>query len=271
MRKLILGMGTDVQEILNIKESGWDGVFFGYGKDETLYRAADVAKKEDLIIQSVHAPFDNVWKLWEGTDEQAQAEIDTQIACMKATAKIGVDLVVMHAIIGMNRNNPTELGVERFGKIVKASQEIGVRIALENTEGECYLAKLMEAYGDEKNVGFCVDTGHELCYNYGRDMIGLYGKKKVFGTHLNDNMGITGDKLTWYDDAHMLPFDGIADWQGIADRLKKAEFNGPLTFELIQNNRPERHTSDAYMKLSRLDYLRLANAHAVKFAGMMGD
>ena len=70
----------------------------------------------------------------------------------------------------------------------------------------------MQAYGSDPIVGFCIDTGHELCYNHGQDMIGKYGKKKVFGTYLNDNMGMTGETLTWLDDAHMLPYDGVADW-----------------------------------------------------------
>lgn len=58
----------------------------------------------------------------------------------------------------------------------------------------------------------------------------LYGDKLI-GTHLNDNLGIkdfTG-KITWLDDLHLLPFDGIADWDSIVQRLCRYQFEGPLS------------------------------------------
>ena len=48
-------------------------------------------------------------------------------------------------------------------------------------------------------------------------MLALYGEKLIC-THLNDNLGIKDfeGKTTWHDDLHLLPFDGIADWNKIA-------------------------------------------------------
>ncbi|HBF15125.1 MAG TPA: hypothetical protein DDW30_05495 [Clostridiales bacterium] len=269
MRKLIVDCDGTPETLKNIRRAGWDGVFFSYNDTEALQKTAADTKRENLKIQSVHAPYTGIWRLWEDAGEGGIEELNEQIACIRATAGIGVNLVILHAIIGMERNTPTELGVEQFGKIVRAAKDAGVRLALENTEGEPYLAALMQAYGDDPTVGFCIDTGHELCYNHAQDMIGKYGKKKVFGTHLNDNMGVTGKSITWLDDAHMLPFDGIADWNGIAARLKRAEFQGDLTFELIQGNRPERHTNDRYVSLSQLEFYTLAHEHAMRFAKMM--
>lgn len=269
MRKLILGCDGDTQTLQNASRAGWDGVFFGYENAEALQSAAANARKEGLKIQSVHAPFKGIWRLWEDAGEGGAEELEAQLACIRATAGIGVELVILHAIIGMERSTPTALGVEQFGRLVRAAKEAGVRLALENTEGEVYLAALMQAYGDDPTVGFCIDTGHELCYNRAQDMIGKYGKKKVFGTHLNDNMGVTGEAITWLDDAHMLPFDGVADWNGIAKRLKRAEFQGDLTFELIQGNRPGRHTNDRYVGLSQAEYFTLAHDRAVRFAALM--
>ena len=93
----------------------------------------------------------------------------------------------------------------------------------------------------------------------------------MFSTHLNDNMGITGDHLTWRDDSHMLPFDGVADWQGIADRMNAVGYKDVLTFELTRFNRPDRHTSDAYEKMSFEEYASLAFEKARKFAELIGD
>lgn len=268
MRKLVISTSTDPESLNTVAEIGWDGVFVtwrhGFDPDGILGRI----RERGLFLQSVHAPFNGIWRLWEGDDETAGAELDAQLACLRDTARMGCDLVILHAIIGMERNSPTEQGVERFAKLVDAARELGVRIAIENTEGEVYLKTLLDAFDAEPHVGFCVDTGHELCYNRAKDMIGAYGKR-LFGTHLNDNMGMTGESLTWCDDSHMLPFDGVADWAGIAKRLKTANFTGPLTFELNKGNRPDRHTNDRYEQMSYREYMTAAYEHARCFASIV--
>lgn len=79
----------------------------------------------------------------------------------------------------------------------------------------------MHDLGGSPAVRFCWDTGHEMCYNFSQDMMGLYGDKLV-ATHFNDNMGMADPNVvTWHDDAHLLPFDGIADWAGIMQRINR--------------------------------------------------
>ena len=99
-------------------------------------------------------------------------------------------------------------------------------------------------------------------------MMALYGDR-LAGTHLNDNMGVTGNEITWHDDSHLLPFDGIADWPGVARRLREHRFEGPLTFELISYNRPGRHTHDAYAGWDAAKFLRQARARAERFAALL--
>ena len=273
MRKLILGHGSGsglpaAEEFAILKKIGWDGVFTGWDEANGNESLARSIRDLGLIYQSVHAPFDHMDKVWDD-GERGDTVIERLIRCAKATADIGVDIMVVHTIIGMDKCTPTEIGLRRFGKLFDAAKQYGVRIALENTEGEEYLEALLSEYHDS-HVGFCIDTGHELCYNYGRDVISKYGKR-MFSTHLNDNMGITGDHLTWKDDAHMLPFDGIADWKGIADRMNAVGYNDALTFELTRFNRPERHTSDAYEKMTFEEYATLAYEKAKKFAELIEE
>lgn len=271
-RLLVLGTGMGVkmpehEQIEHIAKAGWNGVFTQWTDGCDLKSTAKLVKALGLVYQSVHADFCTVDKLWD-EGEAGEREVDFQIRCLRDCADAGVDLVIMHTIIGMEKNTPTQLGVERFKRISDAAKALGVRIALENTEGECYLATLMNAFENEKHIGFCVDTGHEMCYNHGADLIGKYGDR-LFGTHLNDNMGQTGDNITWFDDSHMLPFDGIRDWTVVADRLNKAGFDGPLTFEIIKTDRPERTCNSIYSKLSFDEYLALALSRAQKFADMV--
>ncbi len=270
MQKLVLGTGLGfpeipvTEQIKRIKKAGWDGVFVGLWKEElSLAEFAETAKQEGLFIQSVHAPFNKATVLWE-EGEAGDMEVERQIRVLRETAAIGVDLVIMHAIIGMEKNSPTEVGIKRYTKIANAAKELGVRIAVENTEGEIYLETLMDALCNHANVGFCIDTGHEMCYNGCRDLITTYGDRLI-ATHLNDNFGQTGEVLTWHDDSHLLPFDGKADWEGIAKRMKNVGFEGPFTFELTSKNTPGRHVSDIYAHLDFDAFVALALERAKRF------
>jgi sugar phosphate isomerase/epimerase len=101
------------------------------------------------------------------------------------------------------------------------------------------------------------------------DVPALFGDKLIC-THLNDNLGQTDPKeVTWLDDAHLLPFDGIADWQGIADRLARINYAGELTFELTLASKPGRNTHDIYKELTPETYYKLVYEKAVQFAQMI--
>ena len=272
MRKLVvaLGLGYDVPEkeqIEKIAKIGWDGVFTDWDEDVGNKDKEKIIKDCGLIYQSIHAPFNKVNKLWlEG--EAGDVEQERQINCLRAASDVNVDIVVMHTYIGFDDFIPTNLGVDRYGAIFKEAEKLGVKVALENTEGEPCLDKLLNSFKGNKFVNFCIDTGHEMCYNYSHDLITKYGDRLI-ATHLNDNMGITTDKIFWHDDAHLLPFDGIADWQKIADRLNKVGFTGPLTFELTSKNKPNRNTHDRYADLDFDAFCALALEKAKTFRNMV--
>ena len=268
MGKLVLstGLGFDMPTAEQIKimaEVGWEGFFSGWCYGENLEAYAKVANECGMKYQSVHAPFGNVDKLWESV-EDGEKYADEQIDCIKASADVGVDLVVAHAIIGMDRCTPTALGLKRFERIFTVAEDLGVTVALENTEGEIYVEALMKEFGSSDRVRFCIDTGHEMCYNASRDIIGKYADKLIC-THLNDNLGQTGAEITWHDDSHLMPFDGIADWNKIAERLKAAGYCGDLTFELTRNNKPNRNTHDRYAHLDFAGFCALALEKAKDF------
>lgn len=272
MGKLVLstGLGFAVptnEQIKIMSEVGWEGFFSGWQYGEDLKSYAKTAEACGMYYQSVHAPFGNVDKLWESEDE-GEKYADEQIRCIQESSEVGVDLVVAHAIIGMERCTPTDLGLKRFERIFKAAEKYGVKVALENTEGEIYVEALMKEFGSLDHVRFCIDTGHEMCYNASRDIIGKYADKLIC-THLNDNLGQTGETITWHDDAHLMPFDGIADWNKIAQRLKAAGYNGDLTFELTRTNKPDRHTHDRYAELDFAGFCALALNKAKQFKEIM--
>lgn len=262
--------GVPHEEMIHLmRQVGFEGFFADWTPDYDPASLRRTAKETDMLFQSIHAPFGRMAHMWQPTDltETAVSEL---INCLRDCAENAVPLAIVHAFIGFEDHTPSSFGVDTFGRVVREAEKLGVKIALENTEGEEYLSALMDAFSGCSSVGFCWDTGHELCYNYGKDMMALYGDR-LLGTHLNDNLGIRdhGGRIFWHDDLHLLPFDGIADWQDIAARLKKSGFNGPLTFELSTRSKPDRHENDAYGRMSPVEYLTAAYMRACRVAALL--
>ncbi len=262
-----LGFGSTVSEILpKIKEAGFDGFFTGWHEGKTK-EIAELADKYGLLYQSVHAPFHDVAEMWEPGDKGEYVK-EQLINCVNECKDAGIPRIVMHAVIGMDKHTPTDIGLQRFCRVVKRAEKIGINVAFENLEGPEYLAIVMDQFRSSY-VGFCWDTGHERCYNHCQDMTALYGDR-LMCTHLNDNFGMTDENtLTWLDDSHMMPFDGKNDWQNIADRLKAHNYKGELTFELTCKSKPGRTTHDIYASLDELGFLTLAHEKAVKFRELL--
>lgn len=271
--KLCLGINPqfcdDIRRQLDIiKETGFECVFFPYVPQTP--GNIQYAKSIGLEIQSVHAPFGGCRDLWDGSDEDAEEFIGKLLDCVHMCAENSVPLMVSHVYIGFDEHPlQNERGLVYFGRVIDEAEKCGVKIAFENTEGEEFLDAVLTRFKDRKNVGFCWDTGHEMCYNFSADMPGKYADR-LFSTHLNDNLGIKDikGKIFWHDDLHLLPFDGIADWNGIAARLNRSGFSGPLTFELNKISKPNRHENDIYTAMSPEIYIAEAYKRACRVASL---
>ena len=256
-------------QIRAFKKIGFDGFFACWSPDCDIAALRRVADEEDMIFQSIHAPFTRMHHLWRPSEETETA-IAELIACIQDCAVNRVPLAVLHAYIGFDDEQPTEVGLENYARVVREAEKLGVKIAFENTEGETFLAALMERFKDSPAVGFCWDTGHQMCYNHSTDMMALYGKR-LLGTHINDNLGCRdyNGKIFWHDDLHLLPFDGIADWNDVARKIKESGFDGPLTFELGIGSKPDRHENDPYGRMETIDYLTQAYIRACRVAALV--
>lgn len=254
------------EQIKLFADTGFDGFFAGYGADIPALRAA--ADETGMVFQSVHASFTKMDAMWEPM-EKTQTAIDELVDCIRKCADSAVPITVAHAFIGFDKHSPSQFGIDNFAIAVDEARRLGVKLALENTEGEEYLKALMDAFAGEKHVGFCWDTGHEMCYNRSKDMLALYGER-LFCTHINDNLGIKAydGTITFLDDLHLLPFDGIGNWTDAAARLDAHNYREALTFELNRLSKPNRHENDPYMRMSITDYITEAYKRACRVAAL---
>ncbi len=265
---------SEPEQVRLFKKIGFDGfnVLWGYMLDDMVDECAAVAKEEGMIFQSIHAPWNMCADMWdEACQEDAQEGIEQLKHCIDLCKKHNVPVMVCHVYVGFDEEYiPTETGLLNYGKVIDYAEKMGVKIAFENTEGTEYLKAVLDRYKDRECVGFCWDSGHEMCYNFSENLLELYGDKLI-ATHINDNLGIKdfGGKIFWHDDLHLLPFDGIADWDELTDRIVKCGYNDILTFELNNKSKPNRHENDKYDKMPIEEYVSEAYARACKIAAMI--
>ena len=264
-----LGIPSD-EQIKLFKSAGFEGFAIDdSGRNENIANLVSIGKQENMFIEYLHAPFNKSDDMWSD-DEIGSIALKELIDYAEICAKHEIPAMIVHTFIGFDEPYiPTACGIERYGELAKRAGELGIKLALENTEGFEYLDALMNALKGEKSVGFCWDSGHELCYNYGKNLTELYSGRLIC-THLNDNLGIRdyGGKITYIDDLHLLPFDGIHDWNEVAQRLVKCGFNGNLTFELSTQSKPGRHENDKYAATPIEAYVAEAYNRACRVASL---
>lgn len=253
-----------------IEQTGFECVFWCLDKKNDNEKMFAAIKDTALEIQSLHAPFGKCADMWSDNKEEAEIAEKELINSVIFCVNHNIELMVSHVWIGFdNIPSPSESGLEHYGNVIDFAQKFGIKIAFENTEGDDFLAAVLGNFKDRKNVGFCWDSGHEMCYNDSRNLLAMYGDR-LFGTHLNDNLGVkdyTG-KITWHDDLHLLPFDGIADWNYNAKRLAECGFDAPFTFELKINSNPYRYENEIYGMMTHEVYFAEAYKRACRVAAL---
>lgn len=252
------------------KNTGFDGFFVTWNPNLDVLALANKARELDMMFQSIHAPWDKAADFWHGDETKGKEAIDELKLCIDDCVLAGTPILVVHPFIGFESHNPTQIGLQRFAQVVDYAREKGIKIAVENVEGEEYLDALMAHFQNDDTVGFCWDSGHEMCYNHSQDLLEKYGDR-LLCTHLNDNLGIKAydGTITWLDDLHLLPFDGIADWEDNVKRLKRCNFREILTFELTIKSKPGRHENDIYTQMPYERYVAKAYKRACRIAAML--
>lgn len=261
-----------VEQIALAKAAGFEGVFPIWDPSEnTVKDLRTEADRVGIAIPAIHAPFIGCDAIWFGDDAAAKPLLDQLYACLDDCRTYHIPVMVCHVMIGFDEKPaPNKAGLARFAALSDRAAEYGVVVAYENTEHEEFLAALLDHLQGHKGAGFCWDSGHELCYQRGRDILTPY-RDRLTVTHLNDNLGVRdhGGEITWLDDLHLLPFDGIADWEYNAKRLADAKEVEYLTFELVKTSKPDRHENDCYEALPLPLYFAEAYKRACRVAALV--
>ena len=253
---------TQVIDLL--ADTGFSAVSPGWQRDDQLNEIICEARCRNLTIQSLHGPLRGMPAMWEENPEIARPILQDLLQSATDCAKYEIPVLVVHPWNGVHYTfREDALCFDHFDVLVQHAEKAGICIAFENLEGPEYLTALLDRYAGNPAVGFCWDSGHERCYTPGWEFLSRYGNRLVM-THLNDNLGITDPdgNLQGTDDLHLLPYDGNTDWDAAICRLKAANCQKILNFELKIRPKGDRCKLDLYSKMPLQEYLQLAYERA---------
>lgn len=272
-QKIGISLGNNyvlpTKEVIHlVSRIGFDAISPEWNANINISELVDAAKDCGLFIQSLHAPFKRAADMWSTDETIAHPAKDELFAALNDCIHFNIPILVVHTWKGFDyRFDAETLNYKNYDEIVSYARKHNIKIAFENTEGEEFLFALMEHFENDDTVGFCWDSGHEMCYNHSQDLLSKFGDRLIM-THINDNLGISrfDGKTFWTDDLHLLPYDGIADWDYNIERLKKSQHMDILNFELNIRSKPNRHENDIYEQMSLEQYFTEAYKRACKIA-----
>jgi len=247
-----------------LADAGFSAVSPGWQRDVDLDNTIHQARFRNLTVQSLHGPLRGMRAMWSQDPETARPILQDLLQSATDCAELDIPILVIHPWNGVDYTfRQEDICFDHFDQLIKHAETLGISIAFENLEGPEYLAVLMERYASCKAVGFCWDSGHELCYTRGWDFLDRYGDRLIM-THLNDNLGITdpNGRLQGTDDLHLLPRDGIIDWEHTFRRLKAANRQEILNLELKIRPKGDRCKLDLYSRMPLRQYFRDAYQRA---------
>ena len=253
--KLGIGIfeGVSIEEHLDFaKDAGFDAVFADKSaaadrRKLDLWR--DGCDRRGLELETVHCTLEEARGLCipgaEG-EHCLRVLMDNVDNC----SIHGVPILVTHASIRNDRPISLDDGCRRYAQLADYAGERGVKIAVENTNSVEFLQRALAALTQE-NVGFCLDTGHTLCFTPGADFSAFY--PRLICCHLHDNHG--------QRDEHLLPLEGVFDFASHLPAMRRAGYTGPLTLEMPY--------TPAYAALySKEAFFRKSYACAVQLRGL---
>lgn len=246
-------------QIRLFSEVGFDSFFLSCGvtNDFNLIPFwSEIAKENNICFEAVHAPSGGANSIWYN-DDSAEEYLKQLRQIIDYCHKGRVDKIVMHVSCGIA---PTisEIGLERYFQLEKYAKDKGVHICYENGDSVDNMSAVL-AHSDDFH-GFCLDIGHKECYTPNVPLLNMF-KDKLLYTHIHDNLGANLPDGV-YKDLHLLPFDGIIDFENFTKTIKGIGYKGTLNLELSANGKTEYNNmtyddfvKEAYKRLKKLTKL----------------
>jgi sugar phosphate isomerase/epimerase len=235
-----------------MKENGFTKTFDMSDSPLVNDETVGILKEAGITFATLHAPFSKInsmWQVGEDGDKMLLSIADGVDKC----AKYNIPVLVVHLSSKFPPPRISDIGNERYQKLMDYAACKGVTIAYENQRTLSNLSYALEIF---EAAGFCWDTGHEGCFTPNRQYMPLFGDR-LKTVHIHDNM------CEFDKDLHLLPFDGKIDFNRVAKQLAEAKYNDVLMLEVLRSN------SNFYDDIFAEDYYKRAGDAAKRLAEMV--
>ncbi len=184
-----------------------------------------------LRCWSYHVPFGANWDLSSPDPELHRRALGAALRAIDLGASLGAKVLVVHGgaepVPERRRALHLASARESLNALADRCAILGRRLALEFLPRSCpgnsvsELEYLLSGL-DREVVGVCLDLNHA---NLGQDLatniLALAGR--IITVHVSDNDGV--------DERHWLPGQGVIDWPGAVEALRRAGYEGPFLYE----------------------------------------
>jgi len=244
---LYLGDRLERDHLVEIAAHGFEAIEVFAARDHFDYhdRRAALALAEwlddtRLSLHSLHAPIAAEYakgKWHDGYSLAASDEPRRKRAVAEVAIAINLAALVPYRVLVLHGGVPEPFAVpadNHLASLVRSLEElapaaagVGVTLAVEVIPNALStasaLVELVESEMDAGEIGICLDTGHARLMGDVVDAIETCSGHLV-ATHLHDNRGRTDD--------HLVPGQGVVDWDATLLAFQKVGYDGAWMFEL---------------------------------------
>lgn len=242
---------------------------FDYHDPRAIVALAEWLDDTRLTLNSLHAPItaslvDGVWgdqySIAFADETRRQRTLTEAEAALNVARTIPYKFLVVHLGVpgteapGDNARDGARRSLEELHRLADA---VGVRLALEVIPNALSapgtLVRLIEEDLELGNIGICLDTGHACLMGDPIEAIETCSGHLVT-THLHDNQGRSDD--------HLVPFEGVINWEAAVLALQKIGYDGAWMFEVANTGSAGAVLERASRARRRFDEMLNADAQA---------
>lgn len=239
----------DFKAVEIVKKAGFDAIDYSYyydkecddvlgdGYKEYAKKLREHLDEVGIFCNQAHAPFTFKYGMEKNISEQKYLWM---VHALESASILGATNIAVHAVNVPEGVNFEEYNVQYYKSFIPYCEKFGIHIAVENlfnrdTKRKRITGKLgspaeLNSIVEKINspwVVACVDIGHAALTGYEpEDFIKGMNPNILKALHVQDN--------DYLDDRHILPYTGQLNWEAIMSSLKKADYDGDLTFEIIK-------------------------------------
>jgi len=244
---LYLGDRLDRDHLVEIAAHGFEAVevfavrnHFDYHDRRAALALAEWLDDTRLALHSLHAPIaaefaKGQWRegytLAAGDEPRRKRAVDEVTAALNLAALVPYRVLVLHCGVpaphGLPADNHGPSMIRSLEELSPIAAAVGVRLAVEVIPNALSTASslvdLLESEIDASGLGICMDVGHARLMGDVVETIETCSGH-LLTTHLHDNRGRTDD--------HLVPGQGVVDWDAALLAFQKVGYDGAWMFEL---------------------------------------